>query len=198
MLLGAALLSPALARTPQPPEFPDWDAKTIDRILTDSPWSRQLTAPFEYGSGASVRTEVYLTLRWSSALPVRQAEALDRWGRQGLDHPQARETLEGNAKHSILEIFGLPARMAPQGTRKLEEELAASSILSVKGRHTWRPASVTVPGHGTHLIVTLRFPKLTGLTAQDGLLDFFAQTGPLRISQKFRLKEMVYRGELAL
>ena len=100
-LLGAAPLAAADFWEKQP--FPHWTPVEVEKLLTDSPWSREVHCRFEYtppgrrltsefqigfprgrsgGSGTpSVRTEVYLTVRWSSALPIRQALALQEAGR---------------------------------------------------------------------------------------------------------------------
>jgi hypothetical protein len=167
----------------------------VERILTDSPWSRPLSARFEFGTGAPVPTEVYLTVRWASALPVRRAEALDRFGRDRLDHPQARELL-AEPRHSAIEIFGLPARLFPEGVQKLERQIASTARLA-HGRESWRPETASIPEHGMYLAVTVRFPRLTAL-APEGVADFSAQAGQIPIRQKFRLKDMRYGGELAL
>jgi len=221
-------------------DFPNWKPQTVDRLLTDSPWARPLTVPFEYqpqprqlqadlsdieipggttgsgwprggtgrspraaGSGQTpgrypVRTEVYLTIRWSSALPIRQALALERWTREGLDSAEAKEFLERREPEYVVEIFGLPARMVPQGTRRLEEELSSSVRLSVKGHRPIRATGASVPEYGEHLSVQLRFPRDESITADDGTLEFAGAAGPMKIETRFKLKEMVYRGRLEL
>lgn len=97
------------------------------------------------GGRYPVHTEVYLTIRWSSALPIRQALALERRTRDGLDDPKVREFLERRETHYVLEVFGLPVRMVPQGTRRLEAELLGSAQLWMKGHLPIRATSVSVP-----------------------------------------------------
>lgn len=221
-------------------DFPNWTPQTVDRLLTDSPWARPLTVPFEFrpqpsqlldgltdievpagSSGAGwprrstgrspgtagpaqtpgrypVRTEVYLTIRWSSALPIRQALALERWTREGLDDAEAREFLERREPDYVIEIFGLPARMVPKGTRWLEAELSGSAQLSMRGRRPIRAAGASVPEHGEHLSAQLRFPRDDSISPEDGTLEFAAAAGPMKIETKFKLKDMVYRGRLEL
>jgi hypothetical protein len=210
--------------------FPNWSPDLVERVLTDSPWARPLTVPFEYrppdrrmvseysqiglpggigfprrgGSGApggpapSVRTEVYLTVRWSSALPVRQALALSQWGRAGLEDPKAVELLTRVEQDYVIEVFGLPVTMAPQGAAKVQEELLKTAVLWWKGGPTIRATEVKVPEHGMHLSAEIRFPRSEKLAADIGTLEFLAKAGPIRIEPKFKPKSMVYRGQLEL
>jgi hypothetical protein len=155
-------------------------------------------APGQGGENPSVRTEVYLTIRWSSALPIRQALALERWGRDGLQNPKAVEFLNHQEPDYVVEIFGLPAIMVPRGTRRLEEQLAKTATLFLKGHRPMQAASAEVPEYGEHLLATLRFPRFEAITADDGIMEFQASAGPMKIEKKFKLKPMVYRGRLEL
>lgn len=152
----------------------------------------------ERGGGSSVPAEVYLTIRWSSALPIRQAIALDRWGRDGLDDPEAVRFLNREEPDYVLEIFGIPVIMAPQGARRLEAELLSTAGLFVKGRSPIRATSAHVPELGEHLSAELRFPRLDPISIDDGTVEFTAEAGPMNIAKKFKLKPMVYRGRLEL
>jgi hypothetical protein len=139
---------------------------------------------------------VYLTVRWSSALPIRQALALERWGRSGLNAPAAIEWLNQEPKEHLVEVFGLPAIMATNGAKRIEEDLSRSCVLWLKSRLPSRAASVHVPEHGTHLSAELRFLRASGITPQDGAVELRGETGPIQIAQKFKLREMVYQGRL--
>jgi hypothetical protein len=59
-----------------------------------------------------------------------------------------------------------------------------------------RTASVRVPEHGTYLSAELRFPRAHGITPEDGAVELRGEAGPIQIAQKFKLREMVYRGRL--
>lgn len=149
-------------------------------------------------SAPAVLTEVYLTTRWSSALPVRQALALAQFGREGLGRPKAEELLRGEGDEYVVEVAGFPAGMIGQGARRFEAELAATATLYVKGRPAVKAASASVPEHGNHLIATLRFPRWENLSSDAGVIEFAAQAGPMDIRQKFKLHEMQYKGRLEL
>ncbi len=205
MLLGMAGVAPlAFSRDWERPAFPDWSPEFADRILTESPWAHPLDVPFVFRprqrpGGVGVHTEIYLTIRWSSGLPVRQALALEQWGREGIQSPAARELLEAKPDAGyLIEVFGIPATTFPDGVEKLEAELARTASLFLKGRKAVQPESVTVPPAGMHLSAAMRFPRYTDLTGGEGIIEFAASAGPVKIAAKFKLKDMMYRGRLEL
>jgi len=103
------------------------------------------------GNAPPVQTEIYLTTRWASALPMRQAMALHQFGRSGLNTAKAATVLQEIPTEYVLEVAGFPAGMVPQGVRRFEAELLASATLLVKGRNSLRATAASVPEHGTHL-----------------------------------------------
>lgn len=150
------------------------------------------------GNGPPVQTEIYVTTRWSSALPMRQAMALHQFGRSGLNSQKAAQLLQGDTSQYVLEVAGFPAGMIPQGVRRFEAELLASAALLVKGRKPLRATAASVPEHGNHLIASIRFPRFENLAENDGLIELAAQAGPMDVRQKFKLRDMNYRGRLEL
>lgn len=154
--------------------------------------------PVPGGSGGSrgdgrtrggVKTEAYLTIRWSSALPVRQALALEE---------RAAEVAPPPPKEYLIHIAGIPTVLATQDTSAIEKKLMKTATLSVKGRRSLHAVSVEVPEHGTHLMAAIRIPRFDGLGASEGVVEFAAEAGPIKIQQQFKLKPMVYRGNLEL
>lgn len=145
-----------------------------------------------------VQTEIYLTTRWSSALPIRQALALHQFGRDGLQSAKARDLLEGSEAEYLIDVAGFPAGMIPQGVRRFEAQLLESATLLVKGHPPLRPTAVSVPEHGNHLIASLRFPRYANLSDSGGYIEFAANAGPMDIHQKFKLRDMNYKGKLEL
>jgi hypothetical protein len=162
------------------------------------PTTGSRTPRIDDGNAPPAQTEIYLTTRWSSALPIRQAMALHQFGRSGLSSAKAAELLQGNAAEYVLEVAGFPVGMVPQGVRRFEAELLESSTLLLKGRKTLRATAASVPEHGNHLIATLRFPRFENLSDSDGFIEFAAQAGPMDIRQKFKLRDMNYKGRLEL
>jgi hypothetical protein len=202
--LGAGSLG--FSRTREVRSFPNWSQDYTDRILTDSPWAKEKSLGFQLSSAlgnqsggpSGARAEIYLTTRWASALPVRQAFALQQFGADGLQDEKAIELLNRNEEEYVIEIAGFPTTIIRQGARRFEAELAKSATLSLVGRRSISPASVHVPEHGMHLMATLRFPRFENLTAKDGEITVYAESGALEIEQRFRLKDMTYEGRLEL
>lgn len=143
-----------------------------------------------------VQTEMYLTVRFSSALPIRQALALMEFGRSGLDDPRAVQLLNAEPEECVVEVAGFPTISMNRGAAALAEDLRKSARLTVKGSEPVAAKTAEVPEHGMHLVATLRFPRLGDLPVSEGVLQFSASSGTIRIEQPFKLKQMVYRGRL--
>jgi len=145
-----------------------------------------------------LKAEANLTFLWSSALPIRQATALTRFGRQGLHSPAAKEVLQAEKHFYVLEILGLPALIAYMGAQVLQDELYRSTALVTKSGRIIRPESLYVALRGGHLSVTARFPRDNPLTVKDDYVDFLGHGGPFRFNRRFKLKAMIYHGRLEL
>jgi hypothetical protein len=145
-----------------------------------------------------VQSEIYLTTRWSSALPIRQALALHQFGRAGLQSAHAASLLNESPDEYILDVAGFPAGSIPQGARRFEAELLQSATINVKGHKPLHATAVSVPEHGNHLVATIRFPRKENFAEQPGFIEFTAHSGPMDIRQKFKLQEMTYKGRLEL
>lgn len=189
-------------------------------MLTDSPWAKPVTVAFSLEArsqmvsafipgvrsrkpagppqGNGARTEIYLTARWASALPIRQAFAIQDFGRANLDSAEARQLLTVEPEEHILELAGFPTILFNKGPQTLEAALRESAALDIPGRPPLSPASVAVPEHGTHLMATLRFPRIAGLQPGDGSLVFTGAANTMRLEQAFRLKLMVYQSKLEI
>lgn len=157
------------------------------------------SAPSGYPGGGgrpSVKSEAYLTIRWSSALPVRQALAIEQHGRDV--PPAVREELERPVQEYVIEVFGLPAIVVHNGVEELERELARFTSLEASGGPRVKADWVEVPPQGAHLSMTFRFPRKQMFAADHKEIRFHAVAGPFEIQQKFKPKNMMHRGELAL
>jgi hypothetical protein len=191
--LSLCASAPLSAARRGPPAFPDWSEDDIDRILTDSPWAAWLTVPI---AKSPTRTEVYLVVRWKSALPVRQALALTEFGRDGLQHPQAVESLTRVPANLELQIAGFPAILFTDRAADLESQLRRTARVSVPGHPPASPESVAVPPHGNHLMAELTFPRFANLTPADKSIRLSATVDGARIERDFKLKDMLYQGRL--
>lgn len=186
------LLAPAfLAQAGQPRAFPGWPPEYVDKLLTDSPWAKSIVLP--YIIGRAVRTELNLTVRFSSALPIRRALALAEHGRE-----DAAAAVGAPPDRYIVEIGGFLATAVKQGAEGLERDFARTARLSVRGRGMLSPVEVVVPGHGMHLAARLVFPRYPDLAPGEGAIELYAESHPFVIRQAFKLPAMVYEGALEL
>lgn len=154
-------------------------------------------------------------VRWDSALPVRQA--LVRSG-------ESDETLARSATDYIITILGLwPGETAAHGTEqaqdnslgavppgtqpvqeqaapqrlgRMREGLMASTKLVPKGQPGISPEDVKLDlkTGAIHLF----FPRNNPITLNDKEVTLSTQFGPMRVSAKFRLKDMASNGKLEL
>jgi hypothetical protein len=145
------------------------------------------------GMGGSRAARV--TVRWESALPVRDAEK-----------KEAAAPAESNY---ILSVSGLPMMMGPRdesdGSGNLEQRretmmdrLKSSTSLQRKGKNPILPASVDeAPGASRALLFV--FPHGSDpITLADKEVSFVSNPGPMEIKVKFPLKDMKYQGKLEL
>ncbi len=154
-----------------------------------------------------------LIIRWDSALPIRQA--LVRAGEADLS--QAR-----SAKDYVITIIGLwPGEKTKQkedsddswgnlppevptehekparpGLGHMREELMATAKLLLRGQPSLTPEDVTMDEKTG--AIHFFFPRSRPITLSDKEATITAQFGPMRVSEKFRLKDMAEEGKLEL
>jgi len=142
--------------------------------------------PTDTGSGAApVHT---LTLRWESALPVREAEL------------KARETNAPTVddSHYAIAVYGVPGRMVSGGAQALSNDLKKEAAIKREGKKDLKPSSVEILQRDDGPVIIYSFPRSTEITPSDNKLEFRAQIGSLKFTQAFILDEMVFQGHLEL
>ncbi|MGC2657408.1 MAG: hypothetical protein WA324_05490 [Bryobacteraceae bacterium] len=155
-----------------------------------------------------------LTIRWESALPVR--EALRREQSDGHAAPVQYEKDYAIALIGIWPAAKAPEKQAPDSavlpkvddpeeTSKpqsqpdlghMREALMGQAHITVPGKDPLTPEYVDLdPATGT---ITIYFPRNPLLTLNDSEATFRTRFGPMVLEQRFRLRDMVYEGKLAL
>lgn len=172
------------------------DLPPLPRLPQSSPTQRIPTIPKD--GPWSVRTAVSVIVRWASALPVRRATALQQFGRNGLNDDRAIALLNGTPEEYIIELAGLPRNVAGKGPEEIQKQLMKTARLFTAGRRPLSPTTVTVPSYGLQVTAALRFPRYLNLTAEEGTVEVSAETGQVRLSEKFKLRSMIYEGQLEL
>ncbi len=144
------------------------------------------------------KIEAQINVRWSSALPVRQAAALTKFGRGELDSPGARELLEKQPKFYLLEISGVPAAVAYSGIPVMQADLYRDIRLVTGSGRSIQPESVYITPKGATLNIAIRFRRDPPITLKDKTLRIRIHYDLLKLKRKWNLREMVYRGKLEL
>jgi len=155
----------------------------------------------EGGGGAPTMT---MQLRWVSALPMKTAQVWLKMGAEAKTSEQAKKFLEQDEKYYVLSLSA-PAMGGPRpggegGQRpamspEMLEAAKAATTLSWKGHEGLHPVDVHQAGGGTMMY---SFSKEHAIELDDKEVEFTTKRGPMEIKKKFRLKDMVYHGKLAL
>jgi len=139
---------------------------------------------------------LHLTVRWQSALPVKQALVRVKYGNEASTSPEAKSFLDQEKSTYVIAVSGLPAVFAPGDLTK--ETLKQQTGLSAKGKDRLQPSDIVFAPQGEIVDVYFVFPKSRPFTLYDKDVEFSTKLGALTVRLTFHLKEMVYTGELAL
>ena len=158
-----------------------------------------------------------VTIRWMSALPIKHAVLRQRMGKEAESSPQAKEFLERQETHYVVAVImpfrgggagfggrqgrpdeGTQEEVNPEERRKrMADRLKEVTALKRKGKEPIRPERIEPPQQDQNSFLFL-FPKKEALTVEDKEVEFVTKVGQFDISRKFKLKDMVYQGQLAL
>lgn len=201
-------------------KFLDWNQKECQRLLNDSPWARVVEfhppgdgggddedAPgrlncdtcSDSGNRGALPPSVLATVRWQTALPVKQALAKTRFGDEVKNSPEAASLLGQREPFFVVALAGLPRKFV----RTSAQRIKSNSILKVKNKPPIAAASVrgeALPNE--RAVVYLTFPRtqngVPAISIEDAEVEFDLDLGPSDIKRKFKLKDMVYEGKLEL
>ncbi len=152
-----------------------------------------------------------LTIRWYSAKPVKKAVARARFGDAADSAPEALKLLEPELKHYVIGLAGLPARMTqmdPQRQRFMFEQIKSATVLKLKGRDPIPAKNILFGSDQAQLMDAktgqagvefyIFFSNENEIKLEEKNVEFVTRLMDRKISKKFKLKDMVYQGELEL
>lgn len=134
----------------------------------------------EPAPAAAISTTV--TVRWESAVPVRQAEI-----------KLHQETQAGGEAAYVIAILGLPREIEIYNP----QEFRSRAFLKIKGKKRIAADDVKIVTPEDKPVVLLFFPKTIEITPAVKEIEF-TLNGPLELRQKFVPKEMICLGEMEL
>jgi hypothetical protein len=227
--------------------FPEWNDKELQRMMTNSPWSKQISAPMDSPEAARRRAQarnepltsglpdpsngpdptapggtrggrgaigggnmdnptaapsiplLSISIRWISALPIKQAQMRAKYGKEAATSPEAQKFLEQQPKLYILAIAGIPGLLVSAGGGdRTREEMSKSTTLTVKGKDPLRPAAVQFVPNGGNVDVIVGFERTPEITLDDQEVELSSQIGSVTVKYKFKLKDMAVKGKLEL
>ena len=137
-------------------------------------------------------------VRWHSALPVKQALVKARFGNEAASSAAAREFLEREENAYVICLAGIPPQSLPGDA----EEIKSRSVLRIKDAPPVPAQQVQAATEGGAVTVFLAFPKGQGgshvITVEDKEVEVDVKLATISVRRKFKLKDMVYEGKLAL
>ena len=144
-----------------------------------------------------------LFVRWDTSLPVRQAMARLRYQGAALASPEAQKLLEPERDHFVICIAGLPpqmARLATEEKDRILEEIRVESFLKIKGRPPLAAEIVQLRTEQGWAELRILFPRRGSqdIRLKDKRVEFVSKISKQKISRKFKLKDMVFKGVLEL
>jgi hypothetical protein len=129
-----------------------------------------------------------LTLRWESALPIREAELKTR--------DNNAPTVDSD--HYAIAVYGVPSRFTTGDQQKLADQFKKDAALKRDGKKDLKPSSVQVLQRDDGAVVVYLFPRTKEITAEDRRVEFDAKMGRLEVSESFFTEDMNYQGKLQL
>ena len=216
ILAGAALVA---ADFWDEKDFTTWSDKEVEKMLTDSPWSKEVRVPLSgpRASGIPIRpggigiggggggrrggsafssapARLALTVSWRSALPLKQAFVRRETPVDVRLGPEAHQFLEQDEPFYIVSVSGLPNQFA----RVVQSPDSFETVLKLDRRDPISPERTDVFREGEGLTILWFFPRTAAITLDDKDVEFISSLGQLEVKKKFKLEDMVFGGELEL
>ena len=149
-------------------------------------------------SGAVIAPGISVTIRWLTALPVRQANVRLKLGQEAGTSQQAAEALAKPQQFYIVGLSGIPAKAITVGP----EELKNHAELRLKNLAPIKPVQVQVEQQRASTVLYLVFPRIQEgahqIVPADNEVEVFLQIEAGKVSRKFKLKDMMFEGKLEL
>lgn len=147
-------------------------------------------------SGGGARPSMKLVVRWSSSLPVKQAVMKLRFGPEAESAQEAQDILARVESHYVVTVSGFPARMARMAENPAW--IQQSAFLIRKNKPALGAEHVQVNPTEKALNLHLLFPRTDPIMLEDKNVDLKLVLGRIEVKRKFKLKDMLFDGDLSL
>ena len=141
---------------------------------------------------------VTFTVRWESALPVRQARVRAKYGSEAATSAEVKRVLEAEEPNYVITVSGLGPDAMRGDAAEIKKRAIAGAALIVKGKDPIKPVDFMLERGKGAAIGMFAFPKNAPLTIDDKEVEFSAHFDSIPVKQKFQFKTMVLGGKLEL
>jgi hypothetical protein len=197
--------------------FTEWADKDLSKMISNSPWAKEFSvemtgsAPAGGGDKKGTRDRgqtgaaeagggmpsITLTIRWASALPVKEASVRLNFKGDAATSPEAKQRLEANEPDYVIAVSGLNRGMVLGSADELKQAMMGATELVIKGKEPIKPKDFRIVGQG-RVDALFAFPRTNPITEDDKEVEFQSKVGTITIRQRFRLKDMMFNGKLEL
>jgi hypothetical protein len=205
--------------------FTDWSDKEVAKLSADSPWAKQVTISMgggggggetggkggrskggsantladDIGPGAGISGGMSqnLTVRWQSALPIKQALLKMKYGAEVGTSPEAKQILANSEPDYVVVVAGLNRGMVRGEAEQIKQAMMGATELVIKGKEPIKPKDFRLVGQG-RIDAIFAFPRTNPIVEDDKEVEFVCKVGTITVKQKFRLKDMLFNGKLEL
>jgi hypothetical protein len=140
-----------------------------------------------------------LSIRWQSALPLRQAMIIARMGHEKADSEEAKKFLDQTVTTYVVALVGIPPGLARGfGSGEHLQELAKLVTLNRKDKDPIVAEAAQAGQDPKGIALFFLFPRTDEITLADKEVEFAAKFGSIDIRRKFKLKDMLIGDKLAL
>ena len=140
---------------------------------------------------------INVTVRWASALPVKQAIIRARYRGDFEESEKDKQLLNMKDEQYVVLLSGLPSRMA-RGLQRNTDRIKQMTVLHRKKKDPIAAASVEVLPRDQFVEIFMFFPRDEAIALEDKDVELRTQVGPFKIKRKFKLKKMVFNDKLEL
>ena len=149
------------------------------------------------GAGRRGPPPINVTVRWASALPVKQAIIRSRYKGDFEESEKDKQLLNMKDEQYVVLLSGLPSRMA-RALQRNTDRIKQMTVLHRKKKDPIAAASVEVLPRDQFVEIFLFFPRAEAIALEDKDVELRTQVGPFKIKRKFKLKNMVFNDKLEL
>jgi hypothetical protein len=142
--------------------------------------------------------EPEISARWQSAMPIRQAFVLLKYGAEAAKSEEAQKFLAKEQTTYEIVLSGPLQPFLRGRPEDMPNALGEVTFLSTKEKGAVKPVSIQVGKPGRSMDILIAFPRQMPYTVDDKEVEFSTKLGSSTVKIKFRLKDMVYNGKLEM